>query len=302
MKHPELIGELPKDVTVLEWGYGADHPFDENCRKYAAAGVPFYVCPGVSTWRSVAGMTRNARANLLNAAINGVKHGAIGYLNTDWGDWGDAEPMTVSYPGYAYGAAVSWAVDANRNLDLPAVLDRHVYRDRAGLIGKLVCDLGDTYLVPGAEGCLVSVFAHILVKPEENFNRGFYKKLTRESFEKTLEYIDRVMAPLEKSDMEVADARLIRDELSCAANLLRHACRLGIARIEAPEKKIENIPAARRAELATGLKRILDEYQRLWLLRNRPGGLADSVAAFAPLLKRYQADVRPEPPSKNHHE
>jgi hypothetical protein len=302
MKHPELIGELPKDVTVLEWGYGADHPFDENCRKYAAAGVPFYVCPGVSTWRSVAGMTRNARANLLSAAINGVKHGAIGYLNTDWGDWGDSEPMTVSYPGYAYGAAVSWAVDANRNLDLPAVLDRHVYRDRAGLMGKLVCDLGDTYLVPGAEGCLYSVFAHILVKPEENFNRGFYKKLTRESFEKSLDHIDRVMAPLDKSDMEAGDAGLIKEELACAANLLRHACRLGIARVEAPEKKIERIPAARRAELAAELRRILDDYQRLWLLRNRPGGLADSVAAFAPLLKRYQADVRPEPPSKNHHE
>jgi hypothetical protein len=39
--------------------------------------------------------------------------------------------------------------------------------------------------------------------------------------------------------------------------------------------------------LAAELLRILDEYQRLWLLRNRPGGLADSVAVFAPLLKLY---------------
>lgn len=110
------------------------------------------------------------------------------------------------------------------------------------------------------------------------------------------------MAPLEKSDMEVPDGGLTRDELSCATNLLRHVCRLGIARLEAPEKKIQNIPAARRAELAAELQQILAEYQRLWLLRNRPGGLADSVAVFAPLLKRYQADIWPEPPSKNHHE
>jgi len=146
------------------------------------------------------------------------------------------------------------------------------------------------------------VLFYMLVRPEENFNRGPYGKLTRESLAKTLDYLDRVMAPLEKSDMEVPDGGHIRDDLSCAANLLRHACRLGLARIEAPEKKIENIPAALRAELAAELKLILAEYQRLWLLRNRPGGLADSVAVFAPLLKRYQAAVRSEPPSKNHHE
>ena len=297
MKHPELIGELPKDVIVLEWGYDADHPFDANCRKYAAAGVPFYVCPGISTWRTVAGRTSNAMANLLSAAENGIKHGAIGFLNTDWGDFGHTHPLAVCYPGYAYGAAVSWSVDANRNLDVPAVLDRHVFRDRAGLAGKLVCDLGDAYKVPGVEIRNASVLFYILIKPEENFNRGPYGKLTKESLAKTLDYLDRVMAPLGKSNMEVRDAGLIKDDLTCAANLLRHACRLGIARIDAPEKKIENIPEARRAVLAAELKQILDEYQRLWLLRNRPGGLADSVSVFAPLLKLYQAAVPPSSPA-----
>jgi hypothetical protein len=299
MKHPELIGELPKDLIVLEWGYGADHPFDANCRKYAEAGVPFYVCPGVSTWRSIAGMTSNATANLLSAAENGIKHGAIGFLNTDWGDYGHTQPQLVSDPGYAYGAAVSWAVEANRNLDVPAVLDRHVFRDRAGVIGKLVCNLGDTYKVPAVQGCNASILFYMLIKPEDDFNRSYHyadlRTLTKAGLEKTSEYIDRVMAPLGKSAMEVRDAQLIKDELTCAANLLRHACRLGIARIEAPEKKIGNIPAMRRAELAAELEQILDEYQRLWLLRNRPGGLADSVAVFAPLLKCYQAEVRPTP-------
>ena len=27
-----------------------DHPFDANCAKFAASGIPFYVCPGTSTW------------------------------------------------------------------------------------------------------------------------------------------------------------------------------------------------------------------------------------------------------------
>jgi hypothetical protein len=294
MKHPELIGDFPKNVTVLEWGYGADHPFDVNCPKYAAAGVPYYVCPGVSTWRTFAGMTSNTMANLYSAAVNGVKHGAIGYLNTDWGDYGHPQPQVVSYPGYVYGASVSWAVEANRSLDVPAVLDQYVYRDRAGIMGKLVCDLGDAYNVPAVKGCNASVLFYMLIKPDDNFNRRHYyadlRTLTKDGLDKTLVYIDRVMAPLGKADMDLPDAGLIKDELNCAANFLRHACRLGIARLEAPDKKIVNIPAARRAELAAELKQILVEYQRLWLLRNRPGGLADSVSVFAPLLKRYQAE------------
>ena len=61
---------LPDDLIVLELGYDADHPCDDHCRKYAAAGVPFYVCPGTSTWNTVTGRTSNAVANLRSAAGN----------------------------------------------------------------------------------------------------------------------------------------------------------------------------------------------------------------------------------------
>src|ERR1700722_1905608 len=85
---PDLIGELPNDVIALEWGYEADHPFDKEGKCFADAGVPYYVCPGTSGWCSIAGRTDNAMCNLKSAAENGLRHGAVGYLNTDWGDHG----------------------------------------------------------------------------------------------------------------------------------------------------------------------------------------------------------------------
>jgi hypothetical protein len=173
-------------------------------------------------------------------------------------------------------------------MDVPAVLDRHVFRDRAALTGRLVCDLGDAYKVPGVEVRNASILFHILTRPQADFNKGPYAKLTSRKLEETLKYIDQVMAPLGKTAMEGPDAQLIREELLCAANILRHACRLGIARIEAPEKRIEQIPRARRAELAAELEEIIAEYKRLWPIRNRPGGLADSVAGFDSLLARYK--------------
>jgi hypothetical protein len=50
--HPELVPEIPRDVIGMPWGYEADHPFDIESARMAAAGLPFYVCPGTSTWTS----------------------------------------------------------------------------------------------------------------------------------------------------------------------------------------------------------------------------------------------------------
>jgi hexosaminidase len=108
------------------------------------------------------------------------------------------------------------------------------------------------------------------------------------------------MAPIEKSSMMVPDAKQIKEELVLAANTLRHSCRLGIARIEAPEKKIANIPAAQRAELTKELDALIVESKRLWLVRNRPGGLKDSIAHLERLRESYQ-DKAPQtdtPPAK----
>ena len=75
--HPDLI-PLPPDAIALEWGYEADHPFAEHGTQFAQSGIPFYVCPGTSSWISALGRTENAIGNIRNAAENGLKNGAIG--------------------------------------------------------------------------------------------------------------------------------------------------------------------------------------------------------------------------------
>ena len=129
MKHPELVDELPRDLIAMEWGYGHKHDFAGRCAKFAEAKVPFYVCPGTSTWNSVVGRTDNMLGNLKNAAKNGLAAGALGLLNTDWGDRGHWQPMPVSFGPYAYGAAVSWSLAASSKLDLARALDLFAFRD-----------------------------------------------------------------------------------------------------------------------------------------------------------------------------
>ena len=78
LHHPELIAELPKDVVVLEWGYEADHPFKEHWGKFAATGLDFWVCPGTSSWNSIAGRSANCIGNLRNAAQKRAGGGGVG--------------------------------------------------------------------------------------------------------------------------------------------------------------------------------------------------------------------------------
>ena len=142
---PDLIVRLPAGVTVCEWGYDDWYPFDERCGALATAGVPFWVAPGTSSWMSILGRVTNARNTCQRAAAAALAHGAAGYLNTDWGDLGHLQQPVVSEPGFAYGAAVSWCLESNADLDLAAALSAHVFGDPTGRLADAVLSLGDAH-------------------------------------------------------------------------------------------------------------------------------------------------------------
>nr|ACS15389.1 glycoside hydrolase family protein [uncultured bacterium FLS12] len=287
LQHPELIPELPKDVIALEWGYGEHHPFDERCRLLAQSGISFYVAPGTSSW-SLIGMHDNAVANLKSAAENGLKHGAIGYLVTDWGDSGHWQFRSVSYPGLTYGAAVSWCYETNVDVDIPRALDAHVFEDAAGVMGQLVYDMGLAYRQNG-----VSLFRPLLRKPDASFSvipPHLRPAASKESLLKTIAYMDDVMARLPETRMACPDADQTVEEWKLAAALARLACRLGIARDEHDGAPTSALPADIRRELATELEPLIPAYRQLWLARNRSGGLKQSAGYFEHLLALLDAD------------
>ena len=276
--HPELIPQLPRDMVALEWGYEADHPFAENCARFREAGVPFYVCPGTSTWQTFGGRTKNALANLHAAAEQGLAQGAIGYLNTDWGDYGHLQYLPVSYLGFAAGAALSWCLASNCERDWPAALDAHVFRDTAGVMGRVACDLGNVYLRPGVLTPPASALFRFLQCDADN---EIFRQVTAENLDATLAEIDAIIAPLTRAQMQRPDATLIAAEFTNTAALMRHACRRAHAILRGDLK-------GEGETLARELAPILEEHRRLWLARNRPGGLVDSLKILELRLSEYR--------------
>jgi len=269
-KYPELVAELPKDLVMLAWGYEAHEPAADYCRLFAGAGLPFYVCPGTSSWNALAGRTDNCLANLRTAATNGLKFGATGFLNTDWGDKGHWQTLSTSYLGFAAGAALAWCESANRDRDWPAVLDAHVFQDAAHVMGKLTYDLGNAYLTTGLPVNNGTVLWRALHYPPTD---KIFVDLDPGKIRATSEYIAAVSAPLANARMTRPDAALVQAEYRQAARMLQHACR----------RVLQENPAA----LKTDLQEIIVEHQRLWLARNRPGGLPDSVRRLEARLADY---------------
>jgi len=281
--HPQLVPELPRDAIGLLWGYEADHPFDVQGARFAAAGVPFYVCPGTSSWNTLAGRTENALGNLLNAAENGLKHGACGYLNTDWGDNGHWQAYPVAFLGYAAGAAYSWCLAENRALDMAAAVGRFAFDDPTGRMGRLAFDLGNAYRAGG-----------VLLMNTNIFNAALARSLNRLAEQKmpvqvgaAREELEAAMENLAGEGMTRPDAPWVRREYALTGRLMRHALR----RIELAQAELAPQASAKlRGELAADLAEWLPEYRTLWLARNRPGGLEDSTRRFEEMALEYRAE------------
>jgi hypothetical protein len=298
LNHPELIPELPAGIVALDWGYEADHPFADEAARFAAAGVPFFVCPGTSSWNSIAGRTANACANLERAAAAGRAAGAIGYLVTDWGDNGHWQPPAVSWPGIAWGAAMAWSATANRDLELAPALDRHVFDDAAGVLGRAVYDLGNVYRAGLPLVRNASVLAELLIHPDRGMNEQSFAGLTPGGLAEARAAIDAATGALAAARPRGApadDGALASavEELRHAARMLRHAAALGSARLEAlragaRQGEIAAIDAVTRRTLAVELEAIIADYRGLWLRGSRPGGLAESAGRLEQLLARYR--------------
>src|SRR5437870_2640157 len=107
LHHPDLIGNIPKDMIVMNWQYGARDDFWTSIKPFQDAGLQQFVCPGAQTWNQIFPNTEAAAKNIINFVRDGQKAGAIGMMNTTWDDDGESLFEMAWYP-IALGAAASW--------------------------------------------------------------------------------------------------------------------------------------------------------------------------------------------------
>lgn len=259
-KHEEQIENLPKDAVVMHWGYETEHHYDRNCRKLSEKGLRFYVCPGTSMWGSYTGRTNNCIVNMSKAAECGNYYGAEGFLLTEWGDNGHPQfPSTALFP-LTYGAAVSWncgdhnveidyALRRNRISDCKKYLDKYLYNCKGEKsLADIVCRMGNYYLLEDALQFNCAGIAHY------TFYIDMVAKEQKEAFGRVRDYMISLRKELELVD---ADEICIKEIKSNCDMVILVASKLAGCEMNYKEE----------------FKELKDEFEKLWLAKNRRPGI-----------------------------
>jgi hypothetical protein len=280
LRYPDLVGEVPKDLIALVWGYEADSPLMQRCALLRDAGLAFYVCPGTSSWLSIAGRTQNALANIKQAAQAGLRYGAEGCLITDWGDLGHWQQAPVNLLGYAAGASDAWCLQSAESLDLAQALSLHAFGDATGEMGRLAYGLGDIYLLTGKPMVGISPLFWILTNPLRAIAQD--PDLSHGEPTRVLDALADLRGRLGQARPLCADAQLLTREWELTIRLLEHAChRWLLARMD------NETAQACSHSLRKDLAEIKTEFESIWRLRNRVGGLADSLSRLETVGESY---------------
>ena len=295
--------DLPEDILFLEWGYEKEHPFGERCGRLKEAGKRFYVCPGTSSWNTFTGMTDNMLLNIDHAISAAKSFGAEGVLLTDWGDGNHMQQLPFSYGPVVYCGIRAWNPDEEISREkLGHLLDAYIFMDRAGKMGEIVLAAGDYWkmeeLAMPCHTLAHTVFAGGIrddVSYEQNL--GLTKRMLEilclpqvaaaypmedlslqpESALGAADFLEDLRERLAETDLWCADGALTRRELENGIAMAEFFCRyrasLARQRAEAGDR-----------ERSEELEGIVEEYQRLWKIRNKEGGLRTGTE----MLRRFE--------------
>lgn len=109
LQHPEVIHELPETVEYLNWHYFADIK-EADIEIFSKMGKTQIVCPSTNSWARFCENVAMEELNISRMTELGWKHGAIGVLNTNWGDYGHLNSLVLCMYGLVIGAEKSWSV------------------------------------------------------------------------------------------------------------------------------------------------------------------------------------------------
>ncbi|MGB7023833.1 MAG: family 20 glycosylhydrolase, partial [Candidatus Acidiferrales bacterium] len=140
---PELLPTLPKDLIAVIWTYGNKDSYDERLAPFRNAGLQIFVSPGVTNWRHVYPDFNGAYLNIRNLTRDGQKFGALGMLNTEWKDWGEALGG-MDWPGFVFGAACAWQPGESSIEEFRDSYDWAFYRNADHTFEDILNKLADT--------------------------------------------------------------------------------------------------------------------------------------------------------------
>jgi len=106
LEHPEILTMIPKDIEIVDWDYGDKFSYN-HVRKFKEAGFKFYVSPAVWNFTTTFPALNIALPNIQYFTRAGIEEGALGMINSQWGDYGAETFRELNLFPFAWGAQCS---------------------------------------------------------------------------------------------------------------------------------------------------------------------------------------------------
>ena len=106
-KNPEMMRQLPKDMTYIMWAYEPLDSYDHLIKPFKENGTPFWVAPSLSHSSNMIPAPQRYMKNIANLARDGYRNGAEGLMNTCWDDNGEAL-FDNCWHGLFWSAEMAW--------------------------------------------------------------------------------------------------------------------------------------------------------------------------------------------------
>ncbi len=112
LNHTDILNLIPKDVTIIDWHYGANTSYPST-DIFKNAGFKFLVSPSVWNFRTTFPTYQIALPNIKTIIHDGLLNGSKGMINSNWGDYGAETFKEFVLFGYAWSAQCSWNYEAS---------------------------------------------------------------------------------------------------------------------------------------------------------------------------------------------
>ncbi|MGQ9575462.1 MAG: sulfatase-like hydrolase/transferase [Thermoguttaceae bacterium] len=294
LQHPQHLHEIPKDTIMLTWAYDARPSFEDQIIPFAKSGFEFFVCPGVSNWNRILPDFGVAKVNIQNFVRDGIKHGALGMLNTDWKDDGEAL-AALKWHGDAWAAECVWNGSKTPYEAFNRRVGAVLFGEKEDHFGQAVELLAQTHRLPEMRGMNNSRFW------EDDFLPKRPAEAIRDSAQRLLNLVRPALEHLEACRDEAVANHHILDAYLFGARRMEligqrmldglEAARLYTLAYDGPAAK-----AAALLEKAEALIRknrdaheqLGRQFAALWLSQSRPYALDWTLRRYQAAVKRYE--------------
>ncbi len=269
LNHPDYVEKLPRDIVFLNWGYTPNVP-EEKFKLLGELNKTQIVCPGTNTWNRFCENVIAEEKNIALLAKYGYDNGAIGILNTNWGDFGNICSIDMATYGIACGACIGWSRDTVFDNDFRENVSGIYYGNKGAV--ELLAELSP--LSHAANWRAIIRFDGLRRVPAES-----------EHFEKArviMEALTGDREELETYEAAIERCRESENELLMLDNIKEDMLKEMLMAIRGHALMIKWNSAHRSlaVECYVDYDKFRDDYKNMWLKKNKESELKEVLAVF----------------------